>query len=231
MEDGKRSDVLDPRRRTLWIVAAVVALVLAVVALVLATTGTDGDGVGFVSLLTGSGDPAALDGSATGTLGSGASASADTDTAGGGSSDGGGASAGGATGGGSTAGDGSSPGGGSGETPDSTTGFMLRLAWWNETEDRAPSAMLVTWGGGTWRPTDPSASEVAKIGPMKVGKTFDLKVYPDGPGGAEIVVPVTITDSMRSGSEVDGIHIEVTDDLVRVLGIPVDNFEQIHERP
>jgi hypothetical protein len=110
--------------------------------------------------------------------------------------------------------------------------FHLRVFWWNDTRQRAMKGAVVTWGkSGSWTPDVSRPSQAATIGPFPTGKALKLTVYPDGRTRSANAVSFTLTPAMLSGSDRDGIHIEVRDDGVRVLGNPVHNFEVDFSRP
>lgn len=110
--------------------------------------------------------------------------------------------------------------------------FYVRVSWWDDTEDRSAKNCVVAWGeSGSWSPQGSQRAQTARIGPFPVGRTSKLTVYPDGKGHRADVILLDIKSSMVSDSERDGIHIEVRDDVVRVLGNPVFNFEVIFPRP
>lgn len=128
-----------------------------------------------------------------------------------------------------TTGAGVSSAGASGKTQGT---FYVKVSWWDDTEARSAKNCVVTWGeSGSWSPEGPSRAQTARIGPFPVGRTSKFTVYPDGRGHRADVVKLDIKSSMVSGSERDGIHIEVRDDAVRVLGNPVFNFEVVFPRP
>lgn len=110
--------------------------------------------------------------------------------------------------------------------------FYITVSWWDDTEEHSAKNGVVTWGeSGSWSPDVARRSQTARIGPFPVGRTSKLTVYPDGRAHGADVVLLAIKSSMVSGSERDGIHIEVRDDAVRVLGNPVFNFEVVFPRP
>jgi hypothetical protein len=128
---------------------------------------------------------------------------------------------------------GSKPTGGPSATASSQQAgtFYLRIMWWNDTKTRAAKNVVVDWGsGGSWSPDPALPSQAVTIGPFPVDTALSLTVYPDGKSGTKAVVPFTITPVMRSGTERDGVHIELRDDALRVLGNPVQNFERVFER-
>lgn len=156
----------------------------------------------------------------------------------------GGSTQGGSASGGKGAGTGNAdPGAGGGQapTPGGTSDpaepgasgtFYIRVSWWNDTEVRAPSGFLIKWGSGrSWSPDTTRRSQIGTIGPFVVGAPQSFRVSPDGSDSAELLVPITITPEMTSGSQQDGVHVEVRDYTVRVLGNPVDNTEIIFTRP
>ncbi|MDO8915858.1 MAG: hypothetical protein Q7W16_07240 [Coriobacteriia bacterium] len=119
-------------------------------------------------------------------------------------------------------------GGTSGKVKDT---FYVMVSWWDDTEKRPAEDAVVTWGAsGSWSPSGTTRAQAARFGPFPVGRTSKLTVYPDGKARRAGVVVLDIKSSMLSGSERDGIHIEVRDDAVRVLGNPVSNFEVIFPR-
>lgn len=110
--------------------------------------------------------------------------------------------------------------------------FMLRIFFWNDTEKRPLKEPVIEWGSsGSWR-VDPSmAAEQAIIGPFRTGTKLTLTVYPDGAGGKGHSVPFVLGSKMLSGSERDGMHVEIRDGQVHVLGNAVDNFDRTYTRP
>lgn len=108
--------------------------------------------------------------------------------------------------------------------------FYVKILWWNDTKTRGPKNVIVTWDGGSWSPDATLKSDVTTIGPFPVGKKLNLTVYPDGKSRPGRVVPFTIRASMLSESDRDGIHIELRDDNLRVLGNAVQNFERNYAR-
>lgn len=110
--------------------------------------------------------------------------------------------------------------------------FELRIFLWNDTAKRALKDPVVKWGtSGSWTIDSSMAAQTATIGPFRTGRTLKLTVYPDGESGKGSVVPFVITPAMLSGSERDGVHVEIRDDGVRVLGNAVENFERPYSRP
>lgn len=105
----------------------------------------------------------------------------------------------------------------------------VRIMWWNDTENTPLTGALVSIGTSSWSPNESAASDVGALS-VAVGKSSILLVYPDGPGGARIEVPILFQKMMKDDSEQDAIIVEVSDKFVRVLGNPVDNVDQTFDR-
>lgn len=105
----------------------------------------------------------------------------------------------------------------------------VRIMWWNDTESTPLTGALVSIGTSSWSPNESAASDVGALS-IAVGKASILVVYPDGPGGARIEVPILFQKMMKDDSEQDAIIVEVSDKFVRVLGNPVDNVDQTFDR-
>lgn len=210
-------------RKWLWWIGAFVALAaVAGIAWALSSSGAAGPGAWNPFSADDTRTASVGSDGATGTLpGAGGSMSTTSGTTGAGVQPGG-------TGAGGTARPSAPATPPSGEQPT----FYVRASWWNDTVKRAPTGFTVAWGtGGEWTPNAASKSQVATIGPFFVGQPQALKISPDGPSGPTVTVPFTITTSMLPSSERDGIHIEIRDDGLRVLGNPVENTERNYPRP
>lgn len=158
--------------------------------------------------------------SATPSASSGSQSSGQSGSSGGSSS---GGSSDGDTGGGSSGGNGSDP-----KTP-ATAGKTIRILWWNDTVDKPVSSPEIVFGGKSYRPKA-GKSDVGAIGPAKPGDQLTLSVYPDGRSGKSVSVRFEVTNEMLSNSDIDAIHVEVSDAQVRVLGNPIPNFVQAFSR-
>ncbi len=110
------------------------------------------------------------------------------------------------------------------------SGFALKILWWNDTQSKAPANFEVVYGSSSYKPTVANKSASGTLGPIPTGKAVNLVIYPDGRNGKRITVPIQISASMSSGSEVDAVHVAVSDSQVRVLGNPVDNFDRSYDR-
>ena len=87
----------------------------------------------------------------------------------------------------------------------------------------------IVFGDSVYKPAS-GKSDVGSIGPAAVGRTLTLTVYPDGRAGKAIKATFEVTADMLSNSDVDAIHVEVSDAQVRVLGNPIPNFIQAYAR-
>ena len=126
--------------------------------------------------------------------------------------------------------DGTGGTGGTGGTTGATAeSRVIRILWWNDTVKNAPEDPEVVFGEKVFKPIS-GESDVGSIGAAEIGKELTLTVYPDGRSGKALKFTFEVTPDMTSDSEVDGIHVEVSDDKVRVLGNPVINFTQSQER-
>ena len=131
------------------------------------------------------------------------------------------------TGGTSSGGSGS---GGSSGTQSSAAGTRIKILWWNDTVNRAPSNAEIVFAGKSYKPAA-GKSDSGSIGPCPLGKPLQLVIYPDGRRGAKLIAKFTVDSQMVANSETDAIHVEVRDTGVRVLGNPVSNFVQSFSRP
>lgn len=130
--------------------------------------------------------------------------------------------------GGSNAGSGGSGSGSQGGTakPASKT---VRILWWNDTVRQPVKSPEVVFEDSVYKPAS-GKSDVGSVGPAAVGRTLTLIVYPDGRSGKAVKASFEVTAQMMSNSDVDAIHVEVSDTQVRVLGNPIPNFVQAYKR-
>lgn len=149
-------------------------------------------------------------------------AAGDTGTSAGGSS---------ASGGGSTSGGGSGSDGSGGSSAPVIT-RDIKVLWWNDTASNAPKGCEIVFAGNSFKPDYTAKKDSGSIGPCPVGKVLKLEVYPDGraAGAKPIVVDFTVTKDMEPNSDVDAIHVEISDTRVKVLGNAVRNFQQSYAR-
>lgn len=152
----------------------------------------------------------------------GSSGSDDGDTGSGGSGNGTGGS-------GSGSGSGGSGGtGNGGTTPAATT--MVRIKYWNDVTSGKAASPRIVLGTKTFAPEGSSKPVIGSVGPVVFNKTVKLLVYPDGPSGSVISVPIKVTAGMSPTTDLDAIHVSISNNTVRVLGNPVDNFEHSYDR-
>ena len=108
-------------------------------------------------------------------------------------------------------------------------GKTIRILWWNDTVDKPVASPEIVYGGKSYKPAS-GKSDVGAIGPAKPGDQLTFSVYPNGRSGKSVSVAFEVTDEMLSNSDVDAIHVEVSDAQVRVLGNPIPNFVQAFSR-
>lgn len=120
-----------------------------------------------------------------------------------------------------------------GEKPrDLEATFKLRVFWWNDTKARPAHSFELGWGSnGSWKADGTKSSQVTEIGPFPTGVRFELGVFPSGTSGDGWAAPLYISPQMISASDQDALHVEITDDGMKVLGNPVQNFEVDFPRP
>lgn len=154
-----------------------------------------------------------------------------TSSASGGSQSGGqsGTSSGGSSSGGDSGGSSSGDDGASDPKTPATAGKTIRILWWNDTVDKPVASPEIVFGGKSYRPKA-GKSDVGAIGPAKPGDQLTFSVYPDGRSGKSVSVRFEVTNEMLSNSDIDAIHVEVSDAQVRVLGNPIPNFVQAFSR-
>lgn len=112
------------------------------------------------------------------------------------------------------------------------TGMKVRILWWNDTERKSAKGFLVVYNGSEFKPDTTKKRATGVIGPVPFGSASKLEVYPNGRGGGAkpLVFEFTVTRDMVPDSEVDAIHVEVSDAQVRVLGNAVSGFSQTEKR-
>lgn len=138
-----------------------------------------------------------------------------------GSSDGGSQGAAGGSGSGST--------GGSTEVPAQIKRGYVIIKYWNDTVSKAPAGLEIVAGDAVFKPKARVSSEVGRLGPIPLGKTMDLVVYPDGRKGSKVTVSIMVAEDMDA-NDVDAIHVEIRDDKVRILGNPLVRAEVVASR-
>lgn len=211
-----------------WLLVPVVLIIGAV-----AVFAVSGGGKGL-SLSLGSGDKAGKAGSSAGKASStgGKSGSSDgaarstatTKTAGSGSTGGSGSQTNQASSSGGSSGGQNSSGNGK---PGAKTVYVV-VKYWNDCERQQPDELQLVLGDASWKPKG-EESQTGKIGPLAVGKTSTLVVYPDGPKGSKLVAKILFRKDMVA-SDRDAVHVEIRDERIRVLGNPVVGFEVVSPR-
>lgn len=109
-------------------------------------------------------------------------------------------------------------------------GMKVRVLWWNDTEATPADGFEIVCGTSSVKPGTGTKSGTGTVGPLTVGTKLLLVVYPDGRSGTRIAVPFTLTKIMEPDSDVDAIHVEVSDTSVRVLGNAVEGFDRTFPR-
>lgn len=109
-------------------------------------------------------------------------------------------------------------------------GMKVRVLWWNDTEAKPADGFEIVCGTASVKPDTGTKSGTGTVGPLTVGAKLLLVVYPDGRSGKRIAVPFTLTKIMEPDSDVDAIHVEVSDTSVRVLGNAVEGFDRTFPR-
>lgn len=118
-----------------------------------------------------------------------------------------------------------------GSTPPPPAGtFYLKLMWWNDAPYRPARGFEIVWDGGSWKPSGSKRSQTTLIGPFPVGRRLVMTVYPDGKSGAADRVPFKITPTMVSGSDMDVVHVAVSDNSLLVLGNAIENAQKEYAR-
>lgn len=116
------------------------------------------------------------------------------------------------------------------KTPATAT-MTVKILWWNDTESKQPKGTLISIGDARWKPDVTVTQGAGTLSGLPYGKELTLVIYPDGPLGKKVSVPVTFdAKTMKSNSDQDAIHIEIKDTTVKVLGNPVKNFEVVTAR-
>lgn len=109
------------------------------------------------------------------------------------------------------------------------SGMNVRVLWWNDTVDKPVASPEIVFNSASFKPKA-GKSDIGSIGPAKPGDQLKFTVYPNGRTGKAITVDFEVTADMLSDSDIDAVHVEVSDTQVRVLGNPIPNFVQAFPR-
>lgn len=112
--------------------------------------------------------------------------------------------------------------------PDATMSVLV--LFWNDTDAVDPVGARIAIEDASWSPDTSGESDAGSLAGLPFGEEIVLTIYPDGTEGAKLTVPVTFTPDMLPDSEQDGIHVEVSDEKVRVIGNAVANFDVAFDR-
>lgn len=112
-----------------------------------------------------------------------------------------------------------------------TKTMTVKILWWNDTQARKPVGTVISIGDARWKPDVTALQDSGTLSGLPFGKQLTLVVFPDGPLGKKISVPVMFDEkTMKPNSDQDAIHVEIRDNAVKVLGNPVSNFEVVTPR-
>ena len=109
-------------------------------------------------------------------------------------------------------------------------GMKVLVIFWNDASSKRLTSPEVVVGTSSFKPDSGAKTSRGTVGPLAYGKKIDLIIYPDGRGGKKIVVPVVVSNQMVAKSELDAIHVAISDGTVRVLGNAVINLDQSYPR-
>lgn len=112
------------------------------------------------------------------------------------------------------------------EGKDCVPKISLKVAVYDDTQKNKADLEIWIEGTGSWYPnlgfgadylipTEPFSEDINKI-----------YIYPDGRGGNQVVLDIIITDKMTPVSDMDTIHIEIHDQMVKAWGTPVKDSLQ-----
>ncbi len=121
------------------------------------------------------------------------------------------------------------PGGQTDPKKPSTSAKTVRILWWNDTVNKPPKSPEIVFAGKSYKPAS-GKSDIGSIGPAAIERDLEFTIYPQGRAGKAFVATFRVTADMMSNSDVDAIHIEISDGQVRVLGNPIPNFIQAFPR-
>ena len=108
--------------------------------------------------------------------------------------------------------------------------MTVKILFWNDTNSKDLRGTQVRIGSAVFKPDTSVTQTRGSLGPIEYDKPIELVVYPDGPTGKKILVPVTVTRQMVPNSEQDGIQVAISDGTVRVLGNPVVDVDRSQPR-
>lgn len=108
--------------------------------------------------------------------------------------------------------------------------MQVRILWFNDTAGKPVKAPKVVVGASVYSPPATGKTGQGSVGPVPYGAAAKLVVYPDGPSGHAIAVPLQVTADMVPNSDRDGIRVAVSDKTVRVVGNAVVGFDQTYAR-
>ncbi|MDP2232530.1 MAG: hypothetical protein Q8K89_02760, partial [Actinomycetota bacterium] len=98
-----------------------------------------------------------------------------------------------------------------GEGTPTVQSMTVRILWWNDTRSKAPENPEVIVGTSSFKPDVAKESQSGALASLVIGRELTLVVYPDGPDGKKIVVPIQLNSDMVPDSDQDAIHVEVSD--------------------
>jgi hypothetical protein len=102
----------------------------------------------------------------------------------------------------------------------------LRVALTDYTENNKPNPEVWIEGTGSWYPDIEFGGDVFIPDEPFSNDNNKIYIYPDGREGNEIIVEVVVSDEMISESVKDTIHIEIYDDIIKVWGTSIEEFEK-----
>lgn len=110
----------------------------------------------------------------------------------------------------------------------------LKIAIWNDTVENKPNLEVWIKGTGSWYPDKESmkfgGDFFIPVEPFSNNGINEIYIYPDGREGNEISVEIIVTDEMIPKSDRDTIHIEISDEVVKVWGTSIEGITKEFKR-
>ena len=103
---------------------------------------------------------------------------------------------------------------------------MVRVQVYDDTERKPLADKAEIWfrGHGSWwlKPDMRNGAATKNLGRRELGNKDTISLYPDGRDAQEIIIPFKMTGEMNpNGSARDSIIITISDNEVKVVGLPV----------
>lgn len=107
------------------------------------------------------------------------------------------------------------------KTGQCVTDISLKVTVYDDTELNEPDPEIWIEGAGSWYPNLALGRDSLVPSAAFSAVNNKIYIYPDGRQGNEIVLEIILTNEMSPTSDMDTIHIEIHDKVVKARGTPV----------